>query len=174
VFDTQRIDRFKFKFSISVLMSSRLVRAVRFGQSERRKESNSSNAVAVGAGGHGLLLSDVPLAGLELDVLLRVVVDVQTKRGGVDAAVAPDEQSAEDRLGKDVEHAVESSLGVGGDEVAALAHAPGDGVQGPQDGGQRATDHEGAADVAAQGVGVAARFPAEHVEDVEEGDAAEG
>jgi hypothetical protein len=135
---------------------------------------NSSNAVAVGAGGHGLLVSNRPLAALELDVLLRVVVDVQTERGGVDVAVAPDEQSAEDRLGQNVQHAVEGGLGVGRDEVGALAHAPGDGVQSPQDGGQRAADQEGAADVAAQGVGVAARFPAEHVEDVEEGDAAEG
>lgn len=153
---------------VSILMS-RLRRVVQFGG-----RGNSSNAVAVGAGGHGLLVGDLTLAALELDVLLRVVVDVKTKRGGVDVAVAPDEQSTEDRLGQDVEHAVESSLGVRGDEVGALAHAPGDGVEGPQDGGQRAADHEGAADVATQGVGVFAGLPAEHVEDVEEGDAAEG
>jgi hypothetical protein len=162
----------KTSFEFSVGLDLRNQTEIESRSSGRRK-NNSSNAVAVGAGGHGLLVSDLPLPALELDVLLRVVVDVETERGGVDVAVAPDEESTEDRLSQNVEHTVEGSLGVGGDEVGTLADAPGDGVESPQDGGQGAADQEGAADVAAQGVGVLARFPAEHVEDVEEGDAAE-
>ena len=91
---------------------------------------------AVGRGRHSLLVGDALLLLLELKVLLRVVVDVEAERGRVDVAVAPDQQSTEDRLGQDVEHAVESGFRVGRDKIAALAYAPSDGVQSPQDGGQ--------------------------------------
>jgi len=173
MFNTQTPSKTSFKFKFNLGLSLRDQTEAESSNSGRR-ERNSSNAVAVGTGGHGrLLVSDLALPALELEVLLRVVVDVETDRRRVDVAVAPDEESTEDRLGQNIKDTVEGGLGVGGDEVGALAHAPGDGVESPQDGGQRATDQEGAADVAAQGIGVAASLPAEHVEDVEEGDAAE-
>jgi hypothetical protein len=123
--------------------------------------------------GRSLTVGDDLLPALELEVLLVVVVDVKTKAGRVDVAVAPNEQATEDRLGQDIENTVESGLRVGRNVVATLADTPGDRVESPQHGGERAADHESLADLLAHGVGVLAGFPGEHVEDVEERDAAE-
>lgn len=43
------------------------------------------------------------LGVLDEGILLGVVVDVKTEAGRVDVAVAPDEQSTEDRLGKEIQ-----------------------------------------------------------------------
>lgn len=58
----------------------------------------------------GLLIGNALLLALELNILLGVVMDVQTKITRVDVAVAPDQESAEDRLGEDVEDTVEDGL----------------------------------------------------------------
>lgn len=61
------------------------------------------------------------LLALKLEVLLVVVVDVQTKSGRVDVTVAPDEKSTEDWLSQDIKDAIEDGLGVRRDVVATLA-----------------------------------------------------
>ena len=121
---------------------------------------------AIGSTSSGLVAADG-------DILLIIVVDVEAKTGRVNAAVAPDEESAEDGLGEEVEDTVEDGLGVGGDDIATLAETPGDWVEEPEEGGERAADEEGAADILAHGVGVLAGLEGEHVRDVEEGGAAE-
>ena len=122
-------------------------------------------ALADGTSGLGLL-------GVDGGILLGVVGDGKTEAGGVDVAVAPDQQSAENRLGKQVEDTVEVSLAVGRDDIATLAETPSKRVQDPKDGGEGAAGEEGPTNVAAEGLGAAAGFPDENIQDVEEGDAA--
>jgi hypothetical protein len=131
-----------------------------------------SSGASSTSGSGSLTISDVLLPALELKVLLVVVVDVQAESGRVDVAVTPDEETTEDRLGQNVEDAVEDGLGVGRDVVATLAQAPGNGVESPQDSGQGAAHEESLADVLAHGVGVLASFPGEDVDNIEECDAA--
>ena len=100
---------------------------------------------------------DVALCAADTRVDARVA-DVEAETGDVDVAVAPDEEGAEDGLGHDVEDAVEDSLGVGGDDVAALGQAPGDRVQEPQENGPHAADEVDLGDVGAEGAGVGAAF----------------
>jgi len=57
---------------------------------------------------------------------------VKAQATNVDIAMAPEEESAKDGLGEDVENAVEDSFGVRRDDVPAFAHAPGDRVQEPE------------------------------------------
>lgn len=102
-----------------------------------------------------------------------VVANVQAEPGGVDVAVAPEEERTEDGLGHDVEDTVEDGLGVGGDDVAALAETPGDRVHEPEEHGPAATDQEGARDVFAESGGVLACHPDHLPEDEEEGHHAE-
>lgn len=99
-----------------------------------------------------------------------VVADLEAEASGVDVAVAPKEEGAEDGLGEEVEDAIEDGFAVGGDDVAALAETPGNGVQDPEECGERAAHQKGALDVAAKGLGVDAGFPGELEDDVEEGD----
>ena len=112
------------------------------------------------------------LLALELEVLLVVVVDVQTKSRRVDVAVAPDEKSTKDGLSQHIENTIEDGLRVRRDVVATLAKAPSDGVERPQKSGQRTTLEESSADVLAHGVCVLASFPGELVDDVEQRSAA--
>jgi hypothetical protein len=105
-------------------------------------------------------------------VLLVVVVDVKTKTGRVNSAVTPDEEGTEDRLGDQVENTVEDGLRVRRDDVATLADTPGDGVEDPEQSGERATQGEAAADILSENVGVAATLPDENPDDVEESNAA--
>ncbi|KAI7223858.1 hypothetical protein KC333_g99 [Hortaea werneckii] len=108
------------------------------------------------------------------DILLVVVVDVQTETGGVDAAVAPDEQRTEHRLREQIKDTVEDGLRVGRNDVATLTQTPCDGVKGPEEGSQTTAVEEGATNVPAHGVGVLASLPAEDESNVEEGSTAEG
>jgi hypothetical protein len=126
------------------------------------------------SGSESLTISDMLLPALELEILLVVVVDVQAESGGVDVAVTPDEQTAKNRLGQDIENAVKNGLRVGRNVVATLAQAPGNGVESPQESGQGAAHEESLANILAHGVGVLASFPGEHVDDVGERKAAEG
>lgn len=133
-----------------------------------------SSSGASDTGGSGsLAVSDVLLLALKLDVLLVVVVNVKAKSGRVDVAVAPDEESAEDGLGENVEDTIKDSLGVGRDVVTTLAKTPSNRVKSPQDSGQRAAGQEGPADIFAHGVGVLAGLPSEDVDDVSQCDTSE-
>ena len=49
----------------------------------------------------------------------------------------------------EVQTSVKDRFVVGGDDIAALAQAPGDGVEEPDEEGQDAAEHEDAVDVAA-------------------------
>lgn len=60
-----------------------------------------------------------------------VVLNRETKTSRIDVLVAPDEESTEDGLREEVEHAVENGFGVGRDDVAAFCEAPGYGVKDP-------------------------------------------
>lgn len=101
-----------------------------------------------------------------------VVHDGHANVGRIDVAVAPDEKSAEARLSDEVEDTVEDGLGVGRDDVATLAETPGDGIQDPKEGCQRAAVNEALADLSSVTASVAAGFPGKLVEDVEKGDTA--
>lgn len=119
-----------------------------------------------------------------------VVSDLEAQTRGVDVAVAPEEQGAEDGFGEEIQDAVEDGFAVGGNDVAgklvlvkliegrggkdvpALGKTPGNRVQDPQEGCETAAHEKGALDVAAKCLGVDPGFPCEHVDDVEEGDAA--
>ena len=59
-----------------------------------------------GFGTIGVSGSSTDLFALELDVLLVVVVDVKTKSGRVDIAVAPNEEGTKDRLRQNIKDAV--------------------------------------------------------------------
>ena len=124
------------------------------------------------AGGEVIMMLIVHDRGADTRNLI-VVANVQAEPGGIDVAVAPEEEGAEDGLGEDVEDAVEDGLGVRGDDVAALAETPGDRVQEPQEDGPAAADQEGARDVVAERGGVLARHPGHLPRDEEEGHAAE-
>ena len=125
---------------------------------------------AVGALADGTIV--LGLLGVDGSILFGVIGDGKTEAGGVDVAVAPDQQSAENRLGKQVEDTVEVSLAVGRDDIATLAETPSKRVQDPENGSEGAASEEGLADVAAEDLGAAASFPDENIQDVEEGDAA--
>ena len=101
-----------------------------------------------------------------------VVANGHTNRRGVNVAVTPNEKSTEDGLGDEVKNTVEDGFRVGRDDVAALAKTPGDGVQDPEEGGERAADGEALADLGTVARSVAAGLEDELIDDVEEGDAA--
>ncbi len=104
--------------------------------------------------------------------ILLVVADAKSEPRGIDLAVAPEEQGAEDGLGEHVEDGVEGRLGVGRDEVAAFGNAPGDGIEEPEEGGEGAALEEDGGHVFAQVARVQASFEGEDPYDVEQGDAA--
>ena len=96
----------------------------------------------------GLAIPDTVTRRLLPDDLIAIVVtNDQTKSRGVNVPVPPDEQGAKEGLREKVQDTVEDGLGVRGDDVSAFADAPGDGVQDPEERGQRAGHEEDAADV---------------------------
>lgn len=103
-----------------------------------------------------------------------IVADVDAEAVGVDVAVTPEEEGTEDGLGQDVENAVEDGLGVGGDDVAALAQAPGDRVEEPEEDGPHGASDVGAMHVGSEGACVLASDPGHLPRDEEESGAAEG
>ena len=60
-----------------------------------------------------------------------IVPDMETEARGVNIAMTPEQKSAKDGLGEEVQNTVEDSLGVWGDDIAALADTPCDRVQQP-------------------------------------------
>jgi len=124
-----------------------------------------------GAGGSGCA---TVLLALELEVLLVVVVNVKTKSGGVDVAVAPDEESTKDWLSQHIKDAIEDGLRVRRDIVATLAKTPSNRVKSPKKSGQGTALEESGADILAHRIGVLASFPGKLVDDVEQSSAAKG
>jgi len=102
-----------------------------------------------------------------------VVVDAETKSSGVDVAVAPDEESTEDRLGQEIQDTVEDSLRVRGEDVSTLRKSPGDWVDEPKEDGPASTEEVGTVDFATDGSGVLATDDDDVVGDEEESSTAE-
>lgn len=100
---------------------------------------------------------------------ISVVTNVKTQNGGVDIAMAPEEERTEDRLGESVEDTVEDGFGVRSDDVSSLGQSPGDWVQEPQEDGPATADHVCAANVSVDVARVNAANPEEVVGDEEEG-----
>jgi len=118
--------------------------------------------------GVGTLLKTVALrSGL-------VVVDAETKGSWVDVAVAPDEESTEDRLGQEIQDTVEDSLRVRGNDVSTLRKSPGDWVDEPEEDGPGSADEVGAVNFATDGSGVSAADEDDVVGNEEESGTAEG
>jgi len=111
---------------------------------------------------------------LDSGVLLVVVVDVETEASRVDVTVTENEESTEDRLGDQIEDTIEDSLRIRRDDIATLTDTPGDRVQDPKEGGERAAHGEAAADILTENVGVTAALPDKDPDNVEESSAAEG
>ena len=72
--------------------------------------------------------------------ILIIVPDMQTQSSGVNITMTPEQQGAKDRLGEQIQDAVEDGLGIWRDDVAAFADAPCDGVQEPEEDGEAAAD----------------------------------
>lgn len=89
------------------------------------------------------------------------VADMKSESGWVDIAVAPEEKSAKNRLGHDIEYPIENGLRVWSDDIAALTESPGDGVEEPKEDGPDTADGICAGDVAAEGEGVLASSPSD-------------
>lgn len=106
--------------------------------------------------------------------VLTGLVHVKTEHCRVNLVMAKDEQEAKDGLCKDVQNTIEDGLGIGVDNVAALAQAPGDRVQEPQEQGQHTAVHEGALDRTSQGGGMATSVNSKLVSDEEQGRRAKG
>ena len=100
-------------------------------------------------------------------ILLVVVVDVEAKTSRVDAAVAPDEEGAKDRLGKDVENTIKDGLAVRSNDITAFRNSPSDGIKYPEESSQRTTVQERATNIVAKGSGMATALPDKDEDDVE-------
>ena len=83
--------------------------------------------------------------------ILVIIPDMETEPCRIDIAVTPEQQGAEDRLGEEIQDAVKDGLGVRRDDVAALADAPCDRVQEPQEDGEAAADEVDTVDVGSEG-----------------------
>ena len=88
--------------------------------------------------------------------ILVVIPDVQPEPGRVDIAVTPEQQRTKERFGEEIQDAVEDGLGIGRDDVAALADAPRDRVQEPEEDGEAAAGEIHPRDVGSQRGGVLA------------------
>lgn len=64
------------------------------------------------------------------------IIALTAQAPGVDATMAPEQKSTEDRLSEEVKDAVKDSFRIRSDNVAALADTPCDGIQKPQKDGQ--------------------------------------
>lgn len=106
--------------------------------------------------------------------IIIIVADMKTKSGRVDVAMPPKEKSTEDRLGHEVEHAIENGFGIRGDDIAAFGETPGNGVQEPEEDGPDTTDGVGAGDVIAKYCCVLASGHCDGPCDPQEGNRAEG
>ena len=126
-------------------------------------------AVAVGVAGVSMVDTVALRDSLVLlhDILLVVVVDVDTETSWVDVLVAKDEKSTENWLGEQIKDTVEDGLAVGRDDIATLAETPGDWVQEPKDRGEGTAKEENLANVRTKGGGVTTSLPDKDPENVE-------
>lgn len=85
--------------------------------------------------------------------------------------MAEEEQRTKNRLRDEIEDAVEDSLRVGRNDIAALADTPGDGVEHPDEGSQATTCNKDLANILADVISVPAGFPSELIDDIEESNA---
>ena len=102
-----------------------------------------------------------------------VVTDTDVNEFRVDIAVPVEKQSAEDRLGKDVENTVEDCFRVRRDHVTTLAETPGNWVDEPEGDGPNTTYEVSFADIWALRPGVHSSNPGNIVSDAEKGDGSE-
>ena len=82
--------------------------------------------------------------------ILVVIPDVETEPCWVNAAMTPEQKGPENWLGEEIQDAVEDGLGIRRDDVAALADAPCDRIQEPQEDGQAAADEIDPVDVGSE------------------------
>ncbi|KAH9821368.1 hypothetical protein Tdes44962_MAKER04965 [Teratosphaeria destructans] len=96
-----------------------------------------------------MLLPVLVVSASKLVGLLIVVAEPHAHPGRIDAPVSDQQEDGEERLGAEVQDAVEDCLAVRCDHVAAFADAPGDGVQQPDHEREDTAQHVHAMDVAA-------------------------
>lgn len=94
---------------------------------------------------------------------------VKAQAANVDIAMAPEEESAKDGLGEEVENAVEDSFGVRRDDVPAFAHAPGDRIQEPETDGPNTANSVNPVDIGTEITRLAASIEDNGPSDEEEG-----
>lgn len=75
-------------------------------------------------------------------------------RKHTDIAMTPEQQESEARLRKNIQYTVENGLGVRADDVTALAQAPSDGVQEPQEDSPSTADRERLSNIGAESIGM--------------------
>lgn len=109
-----------------------------------------------------------------LMVSLLTIGDGKAESRRVDVPVSEHQRDAEDGLGEEIQHAVEDGLGVRGDDVGALRHAPRDRVAQPHEQRQHSAQHVRAVHVAAEPARTLATYAGEGPEDVEHRGGAEG
>lgn len=96
------------------------------------------------------------------------------KTSWFNTTVTPEQESAEDRLGQNVQNSVEHSLGVGRDDVTTLGESPGNRVEEPEEGGPRTDGDVGSRDISANGSCVLTASPDECPDDPKESDTSKG
>jgi len=83
--------------------------------------------------------------------------------------MAPEEESAKDGLGEEVENAIEDSFRIRCDDVPAFAHAPGDRVQEPETDSPKAANSVNPVDVGTEITSLATSIEDDSPSDEEEG-----
>jgi hypothetical protein len=83
--------------------------------------------------------------------------------------MAPEEESAKDGLGEEVENTIEDSFGIRRDDVPAFAHAPGDRVQEPETDSPKAANSVNPVDVGTEITSLATSIEDDSPSDEEEG-----
>ena len=72
------------------------------------------------------------------------IVDEETHARRIDVPMSSNQHDTEDRLGAEVQYAIEDSLGVWRDDIGTLGHTPGDRVAEPDEQGPHSAEHVGA------------------------------
>lgn len=116
----------------------------------------------------------VVCGAVRLALVRHPVVQAEIELGDVDLHVSDEQDGAQHRLGQDVEDTVEDVFGIGGDDITALAHTPGDGVEDPENDEARGQDAVQPGNVAAQGRGVAPAGPDDVLQGEGQGDHGQG
>jgi hypothetical protein len=94
---------------------------------------------------------------------------VKAQATNVDIAMAPEEESAKDGLGEEVQNTVEDSFGVRRDNVPAFAHAPSDRVQEPETNSPKTANSVNPVDIGTEITSMATSIENDGPSDEEEG-----